>query len=232
MDSFLLRTTCLLALGAIAICTPRYAASVPNGTPAGSVSGKVTVKKPGGGEADPSNVVVYLESVPDALPPPESLPRPQIHQRDLQFAPPLTVVLVGTTVDFPNDDKVFHNVFSFSEVSRFDLGLYKSGTTKSVTFRRPGVVNVYCNIHPEMISKIKILDTRFYAVTGKDGAFRIGGVAPGTYPLVAWQPHGPEFRGQVTVTGGATSSIQVELSAGLPDTQHLRKDGTPYGRYK
>ena len=62
--------------------------------------------------------------------------------------------------------------------------------------------------------------------------FSIGGVAPGTYPLVAWQPYGPEFRGQVTVTGGATSSIQVELGAGLLDTQHLRKDGTPYGRYK
>jgi len=198
----------------------------------GAVTGRVTLKKSGGGEDDPSGVVIYLESVPGGEPKQEERSHPQVHQRDLQFSPALTVVTTGTTVDFPNDDKVFHNVFSFSEASKFDLGLYKSGTSKSVTFRRPGVVNVYCNIHPEMISKIKVIDTTFYAVAGKDGKYRIAGVPPGSYPVVAWQAHGPEFRGQVTITGGGTATVNIELSAGLPDLRHLRKDGTPYGRYK
>lgn len=198
----------------------------------GAVSGRVVLKKAGGGDVDPSGVVIYLESVPGGEPNAADKVHPQVHQRDLQFTPALTVVTTGTTVDFPNDDKVFHNVFSFSEASKFDLGLYKSGTSKSVTFRRPGVVNVYCNIHPEMISKIKVLDTTFYAVAGKDGAFRIPSVPPGSYPIVAWQAFGAEYRGQVTVQAGGTATVNIELSAGLPELRHLRKDGTPYGRYK
>src|ERR1700712_2303158 len=79
----------------------------------GEVVGIVSMTKPGGGAVDPSGVVVYLESVPGALPPDGERAHPQVRQRDLQFAPPLTVVVQGTTVDFPNDDKVFHNVFSF-----------------------------------------------------------------------------------------------------------------------
>ena len=64
----------------------------------------------------------------------------------------------GTTIDFPNEDKIFHNVFSVSRPARFDLGLYKSGTAKSVEMKRAGIVDVYCNIHPEMIAKVKVLD--------------------------------------------------------------------------
>lgn len=199
-----------------------------------AVTGTVSVSRPGGKPADPSGVVVYLESVPE--PPSEPAkpepPHPQVRQRDLQFIPSLTVVVQGTTVDFPNEDKVFHNVFSFSEAARFDLGLYKSGTSRSVTFRRPGVVNLYCNIHPEMISKIKVLPTHYYSVVGKDGTFRIDHVPPGTYPLVAWQSYGPEFRGQVTVGSAGAPAVAIQLTAGQPEPSHLRKDGTPYGRYK
>lgn len=216
----------LLAAGGLA------AASYAGTAYAGDVVGTVRVNKPGGGSTDPSNVVVYLESVPEPPAPEGERPHPQIHQRDLQFVPGLTVVVQGTTIDFPNDDKVFHNVFSFSQASKFDLGLYKSGTSKSVTFRRPGVVNLYCNIHPEMISKIKVLDTTFYAVTGKDGRFRIANVPPGTYPVVGWQVYGPEFHGQVTVNSSGESTVDIQMTAGEPETSHVRKDGTPYGRYK
>lgn len=202
--------------------------------PTGSVGGTVKLKKPGGGDADPSGVVVYLESVSGALPEAAAAdrPHPQVHQRDLQFAPPLTVVVQGTTVDFPNDDKVFHNVFSFSEAAKFDLGLYKSGASKSVTFRKAGVVNIFCNIHPEMISKIKVLDTPFFGMVARDGTFRIENVPPGTYPLVAWQAYGAEYRGQVTVPAGGKAQVAIELTAGPRDTRHTRKDGTPYGRYQ
>jgi len=135
-------------------------------------------------------------------------------------------------VEFPNEDKVFHNVFSVSRPARFDLGLYKSGTTKAVTLAEPGVVDVYCNIHPQMVAKIKVLDSGWYALTDRDGSFRIEDVPAGTYPVVAWQAWGDQFRGTVTVKAGELAQVKIDLVAGDEVRRHLRKDGTPYGRYK
>lgn len=200
----------------------------------GTVSGQVRVKAEDGRTSDPSGVVVYLSGVPGALPSSGQSPAPHVNlvQRDLQFSPPLLVVVQGTTVDFVNDDRVFHNVFSLSEAARFDLGLYKSGTSKSVTFRKPGVINVYCNIHPDMVSKIKVLDTVYYALVRKDGSFAIEHVPFGTYPVVAWHPSGGETHGEVKIAEGGKSEVSLELQKGTPETRHSRKDGSPYGRYK
>jgi plastocyanin len=195
----------------------------------GAVGGSVTILKDGAPKANKSGVVVYLENVPGPLPDPVVR---EIRQKNLTFTPGLTVVVKGTTIEFPNDDKVFHNVFSVSKAARFDLGLYKSGTTKAVTFKQAGVVDVYCNIHPQMVAKIKVLDTGYFAVTGPDGTFRIKNVPPGTYPIVAWQAHGEEYRGEVSVTAGATLQLSLPLAEGKAQKTHLRKDGTPYGRYK
>jgi plastocyanin len=198
-------------------------------TPSGDVAGRVTILKDGAAKADLSGVAVYLDGVPGGEPVPVTR---VMHQKDLSFRPGVLVVTKGSTIEFPNDDKVFHNVFSVSTAARFDLGLYKSGTQRSVTFKKAGVIDVYCNIHPQMVAKIKVLDTRYYAVTGADGAFRIKGVPPGTYPIVAWQAHGDEFRGEATVTAGETASISISLLEGNAPRSHRRKDGTPYGRYK
>jgi plastocyanin len=175
-------------------------------------------------------VVVYLEGVPE--PARGAGPTPKMIQRNLAFLPELVVVRRGDSVEFPNEDKVFHNVFSVSEGAKFDLGLYKSGSSKIVTFRAPGVIDVYCNIHPEMVAKILVVDTGHYAVTGKDGSFRIGGVPPGKYGIVAWQVHGEPRRGTVTVTAGGTSQVSFDLEEVEASRRHLRKDNTPYGRYK
>ncbi|HJZ87331.1 MAG TPA: carboxypeptidase regulatory-like domain-containing protein [Polyangia bacterium] len=197
----------------------------------GSVAGLVSVRAGGGPRADRSSVVVYLEKVPG--PAPDGSARgAQIRQRNQTFVPDLAVVQKGEKVEFPNEDKVFHNVFSVSRVARFDLGLYKSGTSKSVTLPEPGVVDVYCNIHPQMVAKIKVLDSGYYAITAPDGRFRIDNVPEGTYPIVAWQAYGDEYRGQVTVSAGGTTQVAIDLSAGEVVRRHLRKDGTPYGRYK
>jgi hypothetical protein len=127
---------------------------------------------------------------------------------------------------------VFHNVFSLSETAKFDLGLYKQGESKSITFRRTGVVDLYCNIHPDMVAKIVVVDTPFYAITGADGRFRLDGVPAGVYPVVAWQAQGARFRGEVTVTSGGNAALDIKLVEGPMSKTHLRKDGTPYGRYK
>jgi plastocyanin/copper chaperone CopZ len=197
----------------------------PAPRPTGTVAG--TVRKKGG--APKADVVVYLVSNDPVRP---SRHHPEMNQRDLSFAPGFLVVTKGTTVDFPNQDKVFHNVFSLSQAAKFDLGLYKSGTRKSITVREAGVIDVYCNIHPDMVAKIKVVDSPYYAVTGKDGSFQIKGVPPGIYPIVAWQPYGEPFRGTVTVTSNGIAKVAVELVEGSASTQHLRKDLTPYGRYQ
>ena len=191
----------------------------------GSVHGSVTVSKKAR-----AGVLVYLEGVPGAAVVPKQ--HPQIRQRDKQFDPPLTVVVKGTTVDFPNEDKIAHNVFSVSRPARFDLGLYKSGTMKSVEMKRPGTVDVYCNIHPDMVARVKVLENGFFAMTGADGVFHIDNVPPGEYPVVAWLANGDEARGKVKVVADQPADVTLDVTQTDKRETHTRKDGTPYGRYK
>jgi plastocyanin len=183
------------------------------------------------GKTDRPSVLVYLEGVPGA---PAEAPTEhmRVTQKELAFAPGVTIAIKGTTIDFPNEDKVFHNVFSLSEPARFDLGLYKSGDSRSVQFNRAGVVDIYCNIHPQMAAKVKVLDTRYYAISGNDGTFLIPNVPGGTYPIIAWQAYGDPARGTVTVEAGRVASITLALPPESSRGRHLRKDGTPYGRYQ
>ncbi|EYF06806.1 carboxypeptidase regulatory-like domain-containing protein [Chondromyces apiculatus] len=197
--------------------------------PSGTVTGTVTVLKDGAPRADRSGIVVYLEGAPGPL---VAAKGRAIQQKDLAFVPGVMVVTTGTTLEFPNEDKVFHNVFSVSKAARFDLGLYKSGSSKSVTLKNPGVVDVYCNIHPQMAARIKVVDTGYHAMTDANGRFQIKGVPVGTYPIVAWPAYGEEQRGTVTVTAGGLAALDLSVVEGKPSKRHLRKDGTPYGRYK
>jgi len=212
----------IVALAVVACLPPRA-----GGAPAtGKVTGTVVVK----GRKDGGGVLVYLEGVAGA----PTAPRDHavIRQREKQFDPPVTIVVRGTTVDFPNEDKMFHNVFSVSRPARFDLGLYKSGTAKSVEMKRAGTVDVYCNIHPEMVAKVKVLDNAYYTITGGDGKFEIPNVPAGEYPIVAWLPTGDEAKGSVVVKAGEAAEVKLTVSEVAKKESHTRKDGTPYGRYK
>lgn len=196
----------------------------------GAVAGHVTIKAADGSvKKARGGVVIAVLGVPGAKPKPVAA---EMGQKDKQFDPQLVVVTKGSTVSFPNHDKIFHNVFSLSPTARFDLGLYKEGTSKSVEMKRAGEVDVFCNIHPEMVAKIKVLDTPFYATSAPDGSFRIAGVPEGTYDVEAWHAHGDAWTGKVTVTGGGEAALDLTVVENEKSVAHTRKDGTPYGRYK
>jgi plastocyanin len=212
---------------ALLMCVAGVARSKKGDT--GAVAGHVTITQTDGSAKKARGGVVVAVKVPGARPKPMSA---EMGQKDKQFDPQLVVVTKGSTVSFPNHDKIFHNVFSLSPTARFDLGLYKEGTSKSVEMKRAGEVDVFCNIHPEMVAKIKVLDTPYYAITAPDGSFRIDGVPEGTYDVEAWHAHGDPWTGKVTVTGGGDASLDLTVKENETSLAHTRKDGTPYGRYK
>jgi len=111
-----------------------------------------------------------------------------LDQRNLSFSPRVLVVQVGTTVDFPNNDRVFHNVFSFHDGKRFDLGMYPVGALRQVTFDRPGLSRIFCNIHPNMAAYVMSVDSPYFARADEAGAFTIAAVPSGAYTYHAWRP--------------------------------------------
>jgi plastocyanin len=155
--------------------------------------------------------VVYLES--DELdrgtyPLPDK--HPLLDQKDLQFHPQVLAILVGTTVDFPNRDNLFHNVFSYSEPKDFDLGRYPKDDSRSVTFGRPGTVRVYCDIHSHMNATILVLRHPYFAMPDEGGNYVIRNIPPGKYRIVLWYDRDAVERRTVEVPGD--SSIEVDFT--------------------
>jgi plastocyanin len=216
------------ALAALGWPTPSLA-----GTTRGTVNGMVTVNikrfrklKP---KSDHAGVVVYLEGVPGKLPKRSRVL--EIRQIDKHFVPTVAVALVGTEISFPNDDMTEHNVYSNSGVVQFDLGTYKRGKTETVTVRKPGTMEVYCNIHHDMRATVLVLDTKHYAMTDAQGRFSIRNVAPGTYTYVAWQADGAPVRGEVVVTAGAETNLAISVVEAASSHRHVDKHGNPNGPY-
>ncbi len=192
------------------------------------VSGRVHVTDVGGRPApDLSDAVVYL----DGRGPRGAAPaRPEVALDGRQFRPRVLVVPVGTTVNFPNLDPFNHNVFSVSEPNAFDLGLYGRGESKNRRLNRPGVVRVFCNIHPRMNAFIHVRDNAWYTQPGADGSFEIAGVPPGTYTIHVWHERAPEVTREITVPAGGSSGLSLTLDAsGYRWTQHKNKYGQEYG---
>jgi Carboxypeptidase regulatory-like domain len=132
-------------------------------------------------------------------------------------------------VEFPNRDPIFHNVFSVSGANRFDLGLYRSGTSRTRRFDAPGLVRVYCNIHPQMVGFVQVVDSDVFDVTGPDGAFRLEGVPPGAYTLRAWHEEAGETSTPVTVRAGDDSRITLRIDiSGFRPAPHKNKYGKDY----
>jgi len=193
---------------------------------AGSVAGRVElVEKSGRKASDLSDVVIYVEGV-KVKPAPT---RASMVMRAKAFAPRVVAVTVGGSVDFPNEDPIFHNAFSVSGENRFDLELYKRPKVGSWTFKHPGVVRVYCNIHPQMSAVVLVRDNPFFTKAARDGSFTLEGVPPGKYTLKAWHERAPEASLEVSVPAEGQVGAQLVLDAsGFRRVQHKNKLGKDY----
>jgi plastocyanin len=125
---------------------------------------------------------------------------PVLDQRNLEFLPRVLVVRVGTKVKFPNNDRVFHNVFSFKDGKKFDLGVYPINSVKYVTFDHAGISRLFCNIHPGMAAYVVAVDSPYFAASGASGTFTLAAPA-GRYTYHAWRAGAPQLSGSVVLDG-------------------------------
>jgi plastocyanin len=135
---------------------------------------------------DIRRAVVYLETAPRGAFEEDLPARLRMDQRSETFVPHVLAVATGTVVDFPNNDSTYHNVFSLSKAKRFDLGRYARGRSKAVRFDQPGIVRVFCDIHSHMSAFVLVFGHPYFATTDADGRYRIDGIPPGAYTVVAW----------------------------------------------
>lgn len=175
-------------------------------------------------KADASGVVVYLTGF--SQPPPPGTPR--ISQKNKTFIPDVLPIVVGQSVEFTNEDNLVHNVFSTSKARPFDLGKPRIGESRTVSFDRTGVVDIYCDIHEEMVATIVVLPNRAFAVTGPDGSFVLQDVPLGRYSLFAWSRRSDPVRVELEVGPGENGPLALELTETKFETKHLGKYGQPY----
>jgi plastocyanin len=178
------------------------------------VRGRVSLGVAGTDLAAAGPIVVYLEGVDGALtfePPRRKL---EIRQKDAAFSPAFLVIAAGETIEMPNDDVIFHNVFSYSTPNDFDLGLYPRGESRAKTFQYPGVVRFYCSIHESMNGTIFVAPSVWHALAGADGSFTLRDVPPGRYRLRTWNRRLPPAAKIVEVGSGAPTLAELSLAAG------------------
>jgi plastocyanin len=186
------------------------------GAQEGAVTAKVQIVKENSAspEPDASSVVVWLQPLDGAAAAPAaSQPTPQIVQHNKAFEPRLTVVEVGAVVQFPNKDPFLHNVFSVFNGKRFDLGLYESGSSKSVRFDHPGISFLFCNIHPEMSGIVIVVESPYFAISDRAGRVTFANVPDGRYTMHVWYekstPESLKSRDRVITVSGSSRTLET-----------------------
>jgi plastocyanin len=220
------RLAAITAVAALGVCVAEAALRGEGGQAPGRVTGSVKLTLANAAPSSASayerrsvgprpkplpeikNVVIFFADMPAAKPAPRAA---SIAQRDEQFVPHVVAVTSGSAVAFPNDDPFFHNVFSLSRGATFNLGRYPSGTSRSRTFSRPGIVKVFCEIHSHMSAVVRVFDHNYFTIPGDDGTFAIDDVPPGDHTLVAWHERIGERRDKVTLRPGGSTTINFTL---------------------
>ncbi len=180
----------------------RRGAVLPPVSAAGSKDGGASAS-----ESEMDRVVVYLEGPKDRAQP----ERVVLNQKGKRFDREIVAVPLGSTVSFPNLDPIFHNVFSLSRIKAFDLGYYGEGKSREVTFEKPGVVTVYCHLHPNMSAAIVVTPNAWTARPDSGGEFHLRGVPAGSWKVVVWHKSAGHFRSTVDVTGAGTAGVAFEI---------------------
>ena len=193
---------------------------------AGTLQGKVAVLEKDGKRAqDTDEAVVWVEGPKVRMRTTGST----VTMQSKAFVPRVAVVIVGDKVEFPNQDSIFHNVFSVSGENRFDLELYKKPKSAFKVFEHPGVVRIYCNIHPQMSGFVLVRDNPFWARVSADGSFRVADVPAGTWVVKAWHERSGESAQSVVVpqAGAVEASFSLDASK-YKRAPHKNKFGKDY----
>jgi plastocyanin len=166
------------------------------------------VSKAGVLATDPPRAVVYL--VGDFAKP-KTLPTQEVAQKDFAFRPPLLAIEVGTKVAFPNFDDTYHNIFSYSQAKRFDLGRYppNENPPPSVVFDKAGLVTLRCDIHEHMRGLILVLDTPYFTITDRDGHYSLTNVPAGHFTLKAWVDSRTTWERPIELKEGAVRQVDL-----------------------
>lgn len=194
---------------------------------AAAVSGKISFVTRRGQRPNVAETLVWLEPLAN-----EGRPQSgtfQMTTRSKTVIPHVLAVPVGSTIAFPNEDPISHNLFSLSAGNAFDLGLYRRGAGKSQRFDTPGAVNVYCNVHPNMSAVIHVMPTPYFTFVDGNGEFSVD-VPPGKYRLIAWNEQGGTISSDIEVTPEkVVGNLALILdSSNFRRTQHTNKFGKPY----
>ncbi len=220
------------ALGLLALLAAAMGAQLVWAAPGATLTGAVTILDANGVPvADHGGIVVFLDGITVGAPAKSS--SQQISQAGVRFSPRTLSVVVGQSVDFLNDDSSFHNVFSLSKAKPFDLGIYPKNTSKSVEFDKPGLVRVYCNIHPNMVSNVLVLTNEYFSSTDTNGRFEISDVPTGAVTVRVWSEFTAEQSRTVTVSGPELQLEPFVLTRNVRKRAHTNKFGKPYkGKYR
>ena len=198
----------------------------------GTLEGKVKIKSKGvfgkkGYKKNRSNVVIFIE---DYRPKKRKKERKTLKQKNKKFKPRVLPIVQGGIVSFPNSDPYNHNVFSPTPGRKFDLDYYGYGKTKKVRFKKTGSVRIYCNIHSSMVADVLVVPNRYYAKTKKSGKFKIKGIPPGKYTVVAWQPTGASEKRNVVIKPGKTTKANFTVVETVFKIKHKNKYGKAYAK--
>jgi plastocyanin len=193
----------------------------------GRVTGRVAMLEKGNkASPDLSDAVLWLERGAGEVASPDTF---DITISNKVYTPRVVAAPVGSTVRFPNRDPFKHNVFSVSAPNGFDLGLFGRNESRAHTFTAPGLVRVFCNIHPRMVAYVVLVGNRHYTQPANDGTFTIADVPPGRYRLHVWHERIPGVVTQDVTVGAGEATVQIEVDARQYRwQQHKNKVGKTY----